>query len=151
MDATKPTDQEIVGALAAYIREVRAAVNALSSGSGVGVTALNIAAGTVALAVGTDLGLYGFELVLLTADAGVSIATITGGTEGQVKVFIALDSNVSIVDGLASLGHIYLNQLPALSSFAMQTNDVLALANIDGDGSTVQGYWQEIFRQVALK
>ncbi|MFA5037848.1 MAG: hypothetical protein WC479_11820, partial [Candidatus Izemoplasmatales bacterium] len=73
MDATKPTDVEQISAFAAYIREVRAAVNALSAGTGFGTTALNIAAGTVALTVGTDLGLYGLELVLVTADAGVSI------------------------------------------------------------------------------
>lgn len=151
MDATKPTDVEQISALAAYIRETRAAVNALSSGSGVGITALNIAAGTVALTVGTDLGIFGFELIPMTADAGVSIANIVGGTEGQVKVFIALDNNVSIVDGLKAAGAIYLNQLPALSSFAMQDGDVLALANIDGDGATVQGYWKEVFRSVALK
>ena len=151
MDATKPTDVEQISALAAYIRETRAAVNALSSGSGLGITALNIAAGTVALTVGTDLGIFGFELIPMTADAGVSIANIVGGTEGQVKVFIALDNNVSIVDGLKAAGAIYLNQLPALSSFAMQDGDVLALANIDGDGATVQGYWKEVFRSVALK
>lgn len=151
MDATKPTDVEQISAFAAYIREVRAAVNALSSGSGFGVTALNIAVGTVALTVGTDVGLFGLELVPVTADAGVSIANIVGGTEGQVKVFVALDNNVSIVDGLKASGAIYLNQLPALSSFTMQSGDVLAIANIDGDGSTVQGYWQELFRQVALK
>lgn len=151
MDATKPTDIEHVNALAAYIREVRAAVNALSGGSGVGTTALNISAGTVSLTVGTDIGTFGFELILVTADVAVNISTIVGGVEGQVKVFVALDNNVSIVDGLQVNGAIYLNQLPALSSFAMQTGDVLAITNIDGDGSTVQGYWREIFRQVALK
>jgi hypothetical protein len=151
MDATKPTDVELVSALALYIRETRAAVNALSSGSGVGVTELTIAAGAVALTVGTDLGLFGFEIVVVDAAAGVNISTIIGGTQGQTKVFIFQDNNVSIVDGLAVNGGIYLNQLPALSSFVAQTNDILALTNIGGDGSTVQGYWKEIFRQVALK
>ena len=151
MDATKPTDQEIIAAHAAYIREARAAINALSSGSGVGVTVLDIAAGSVGLTVGTDLGLFGFELVLVTAVGAVTIVTILGGTEGQVKVFIFLDNDVSITDGAAATGHIYLNQLPALSTYNFQTNDILALANIDGDGSTVQGYWKEIFRSIALK
>ena len=151
MDATKPTDQELISSIPAYVREARAAINALSSGSGVGVTALNITAGAVGLTVGTDLGLYGFELVLVTANGAVSIATIVGGTEGQVKIFIFLDNNVTIEDGAAVTGHIYLNQLPALSTYNPQTNDVLALANIDGEGATVQGYWKEIFRSIALK
>lgn len=151
MDATKPTDQEIIAAHAAYIREVRVAINALSSGSGVGVTVLDIAAGSVGLTVGTDLGLFGFELVLVTAVGAVTIVTILGGTEGQVKVFVFLDNDVSITDGAAATGHIYLNQLPALSTYNFQANDILALANIDGDGSTVQGYWKEIFRSIALK
>ena len=151
MDATKPTDVEIVSALAAYIREARAAINALSSGSGVGVTELTIPAGTVSLSVGTDLGIFGFEIVIVNADAGVNIANIVGGTQGQTKVFVFQDSNIGIVDGLAVNGAIYLNQLPALSSFVAQANDILALVNVGGDGSTVQGYWKEVFRQIALK
>ena len=151
MDATKPTDVELVSALAAYIREARAGINALSSGSGVGVTELTIAAGAVALTVGTDLGLFGFEIVIVDADAGVNIANIVGGTQGQAKIFVFQDNNISIVDGLQANGAIYLNQLPALSSFVAQTNDILALTNVGGDGSTVQGYWKEVFRQVALK
>lgn len=151
MDATKPTDQELLNAHAAYIREARATVNALSAGSGVGVTSLNIALGTTTLVVGTDLGRFGFELILLTADGAVSITTITGGVAGQVKVFVAIDSNVSFVDGLAVSGKLYLNHLPVLSSFAMQDGDVLALTNIGGDGSAVQGYWKELLRTIALK
>jgi len=151
MDATKPTDVEQISAFAAYIREARAAVNALSAGTGVGVTVLDIAAGAVSLTVGTDVGRFGVELVLMTADGAVSIANILGGTEGQIKIFLALDNDVDIVDGLQAGGAIYLNQLPALSSYAMQTGDVLALVNVDGDGSTVQGFWRELFRQTALK
>ncbi|MFA5037842.1 MAG: hypothetical protein WC479_11790 [Candidatus Izemoplasmatales bacterium] len=151
MDATKPTDQENVSAQAEYIREARAAINALSAGTGFGVTELEIPAGSVALTIGTDLGNYGFEIAVLTADGAVSIATLNGGTQGQTKVIIAQDNNISIVDGLAVSGHIYLNQLPALSSFAMQSGDVLGLVNIGGDGALVEGYWQEVWRKVALK
>ena len=115
------------------------------------MTELTIAAGAVALTVGTDLGLFGFEIVIVDADAGVNIANIVGGTQGQTKVFVFQDNNISIVDGLQANGAIYLNQLPALSSFVAQANDILALTNVGGDGSTVQGYWKEIFRQVALK
>ena len=151
MDETKPTDVEVAGALPTYIREVRAAVNALAGAGNVGVTNLTIAAGAVALTVGTELGLYSLELVVVDAAAGVNIATILGGTEGQAKIFVFQDNNIGIVDGLASNGHIYLNQLPVLSTFYAQQNDVLALVNIGGDGSSVQGYWKELFRQIALK
>ena len=152
MDATKPTDVEMVSALPAYIREARAAINALSSGSGVGVTALTIAVGAIALTVGTDVGLFGYEVVITDAGGAANIAKILGGTSGQTKKFIFQDNNVSFVDGAALAGNIYLNQLPALSSFAAQTNDVLELTNIGGDGGvTTHGYWKETGRQIALK
>ena len=151
LDATKPTDVELMSALPIYIREARAAINALSGGGDVGVTDLTIAAGAIALTVGTDLGLFGLETVIVDALAGVNISTIVGGSQGQVKIFIFQDNNIGIVDGLALNGGIYLNQLPALTTFAAQTNDVLALVNVGGNGSTVQGYWKEIFRQIALK
>jgi hypothetical protein len=152
MDATKPTDQELVGALAAYIREARAAVNALSSGSGVGVTVLTIAAGAVALTVGTEVGTFGNEVVITDAAGGANIANIYGGTQGQVKKFIFQDNNVGIVDGTATDGKIYLNQLPVLSTFAAQANDVLELVNVGGDGGvTTHGYWKETGRMTALK
>ena len=152
MDATKPNDTEIVGALPAYIRETRAGVNALSSGSGVGVTALTIAIGAIALTVGTEVGTFGYEVLITDAGGAANIAKILGGVEGQTKKFIFQDNNVGIVDGAALGGNIYLNQLPALSTFATQTNDVLELVNIGGDGGvTTHGYWQEVSRQVALK
>jgi len=151
MDANKPTDQEMGSALAIYLREVRAAVNALSAGTGVGTTTLNMVLGTTLLDVGVDLGMFGVDLVRATADVAVSIDTIIHGISGQIKIFIALDGNITLVDGIAAGGHLYLNQLPALSSFAMQTGDVIALVNIDGDGSVITGYWRELFRSVALK
>ena len=151
MDATKPTDMEQVSALPAYIREARAAINSLSGTGNVGVTNLTIPAGTVALTVGTDLGNYGYEIVVVDAAAAVNIANILGGIEGQVKVFVFIDNNIGMVDGLAVNGALYLNQLPALSTFNAQTNDVLALVNIGGDGATVQGYWKELHRQIAVK
>lgn len=151
MDATKPTDQEFGSAYAAYLRETRLAVNALSAGTGVGSTTLNMALGTTLLDVGVDLGMFGIDLVRCTADVAVSVDTIIHGVSGQIKIFVALDNNVSFVDGIAAGGHLYLNQLPALSSFSMQAGDVLAIVNIGGDGSVVTGYWREIFRQAALK
>ena len=152
MDATKPTDVELVSALATYIREARAGINALSAGSGVGVTALTIAIGAIALTVGTEVGTFGYEVLITNAGGAANIAKILGGTQGQTKKFIFTDNNVGIVDGLAVDGNIYLNQLPALSTFAAQTNDVLELVNVGGDGGvTTHGYWKETGRMIALK
>ena len=152
MDITKPTDVELLSALPAYMRETRAAVNALSAGSGVGVTALTIAAGAIALTVGTDVGTFGYEVLITGAGGAANIAKILGGVQGQTKKFIFQDNNVGIVDGVALDGKIYLNQLPALSTFAAKTNDILELVNIGGDGGvTTHGYWKETARQIALK
>jgi len=152
MDATKPTDVDLISTHAEYIREVRAGVNSLSVGSGVGVTVLPIPAGTVSLTVGTDLGLYGCEIVIATADAAVNISKILGGTQGQLKRFVFQDNNITLVDGVAASGNIYLNRLPALSSWSTQANDSVDLVNIGGDGgATTHGYWLEVSRQVAVK
>ena len=151
MDATKPTDTEQVSALPAYIREVRAAVNSISGSGNVGVTNLAIPPGATSLTVGTDIGRDGYEAVIVSAAVAVNISNIYGGTNGQIKVFVFTDNNVGIVDGLALGGALYLNQLPALSTFNAQTNDVLVLMNIGGDGATNHGYWKEIQRQLAVK
>lgn len=153
MDATKPSDVELISAHAAYIREARAGVNALSAGSGVGVTAYEIPAGTTGLTVGSEVGRYGFESLFLSTDgAAINLSQILGGTQGQVKVIVFRDSNISLVDGPASGGRIYLNQLPVFSSFNGQLNDSITLINIGGDGgATTHGYWKEIARQIALK
>jgi len=151
MDATKPTDTEQVSALPTYIREVRAAVNSISGSGNVGVTNLAIPPGATSLTVGTDIGRDGYEAVIVSAAVAVNISNIYGGTNGQIKVFVFTDNNVGIVDGLALGGALYLNQLPALSTFNAQTNDVLVLMNIGGDGATNHGYWKEIQRQLAVK
>ena len=153
LDATKPTDVELISALPLYIRENRTSINSLLAGSSgdVGTTDLTIAGGATSLTIGTDLGNFGLDVVTLSGAAAVNISTIYGGTQGQMKVLIFQDNNVSIVDGLAAGGAIYLNQLPALSTFAAQENDVLTLVNIGGNGSTIHGYWKEVSRQIALK
>ena len=151
MDATKPTDTEQVSALPIYIREVRAAVNSISGSGNVGVTNLAILPGATSLTVGTDISRDGYEAVIVSAAVAVNISNIYGGTNGQIKVFVFTDNNVGIVDGLALGGALYLNQLPALSTFNAQTNDVLVLMNIGGDGATNHGYWKEIQRQLAVK
>jgi len=151
LDVTKPVDSVSVGELPRYIREDRAAINAVSGGNDVGVTEVTLAALTTSITVGVEVGAYGYETVVISAAGAINLATMIGGTQGQVKVLVFQDNNISIVDGVASGGKFYLNQLPALSSFATQTNDILALVNVGGDGAAVYGYWKELYRQVALK
>ena len=147
----KPTDQELVAELPSYIREDRVAINAVSGAGNVGTTDLTVAAGTTSLVVGTDLGVYGLEIVKITGGAAVTLLTITGGTEGQAKIFIFQDALITLTDGAKADGKFYLNQLPALSNFSPQQDDVLVLANIGGDGASVHGYWKELYRTISVK
>jgi len=151
MDATKPTDVELISALPAYIRETRAAVNSISCTGNVGVTDLTVPVGATSLSIGAELGTYGYEVVVIRAVGVVNISMIVGGTQGQVKTFIFQDGNISMIDGPALNGALYLNQLPVFLPFAAQAGDVLTLVNIGGNGSTIQGYWKEISRQIAVK
>jgi len=138
--------------LEAYIRENRVAINALTSASGFGSTALTVAAGTTSLSIGTELGAYGLEIVVVTGAGLADIATILGGTDGQVKIFIFQDNNIDFVDGnIKSGGAFYLNHLPAGSDFSPSLDDVIALVNINGVPGTTQGYWKELFRTLSVK
>lgn len=152
LDATKPTDAELLSAFAAYIRETRAAVNALVAGaSDVDVTALTVTAGLTTLTVGTDLSEAAIEIIKVTGGGVAALQYILDGVDGQIKIFVFNDGNVSFVDADKSAGQFYLNHLPAYSNYDAAENDVLILINIGGNGTTVQGYWKEIYRQVAVK
>lgn len=151
LDATKPTDEITVAELPAYIRACAAAINAISGSGNVGITNLSVTAGMTSLTVGTNVGSYGLEVVIVTGAGVAVLTTILGGTDGQIKIFIFQDANVSITDGAKSVGKFYLNHLPALSNFAPQQDDVLAIVNVGGDGAAVYGYWKELFRTISVK
>ena len=152
MDATKPTDQELISSIPAYVRETRAAINTLISGvSDIAITDLTVSAGTTAIVIGTSLLSVPIEVIKLNSLGVADIAQIRGGTEGQIKIFIFQGNNITFADGTKTLGAFYLNQLPVGSLFVAQQDDVLALINIDGNGSTNYGYWKEIWRQISVK
>lgn len=151
LNVNKPTDQEFVSVLPAYIRENRATINAISVGSGFGITELDIAFGTTSLTIGVDLLNVGHEIVIVTGLGVATLATILGGTAGQIKTFIFQDANVDLIDGVKSDGKFYLNQLPALSNFEPQQDDVLTLVNVGGDGASAYGYWKELDRCISVK
>lgn len=152
LNVNQPTDQVLVAELPAYIRANRIAINAFVAGDAdIVTTDLTIVGGTTALVVGTDLSSVALEVVLLAASGPATLTQIRGGSEGQIKIFIFQNNNTTLTDGVKSLGQLYLNQLPVLTNFVAQQDDVLALANIDGDGSTVYGYWKELWRQISVK
>jgi hypothetical protein len=152
LNANEPSDERATSELPGYVRETRSAVNSISGSGNVGHTELNVAAAATSLSVGTDLGSYSFETVKVTGLGVATLATILGGTEGQVKVLIFQDANVKITDGNdKSGGKFYLNHLPVATDFEPQQDDILALINIGGDGGSTYGYWKELYRTIYLK
>lgn len=152
LDTTKPSDQELISMLPYYIRENRASINEyLASDVQIVVTELEISAGDTALVVGTDLSAVSLEVILVTGSGAATITQIRGGTEGQLKIFIFQDNNISFTDGIKSNGQLYLNQLPVLSNFNAQVDDILVLFNVGGDGGADYGYWKELLRQLSVK
>lgn len=149
LDVTKPTDQEPVAELPRYIRENRASINA--NEIGYSTTELAVIAGNVALVVGTDLSAASIETILISGVGASTLSFIRGGTEGQIKIFIFQDSDISLQDGVKADGRFYLNQLPALTIYNAQQDDVIAFSNIGGDGAAVYGYWKELWRQISVK
>lgn len=152
LDVTQPTDQSLVSELPGYIRANRTEINSIASGEAeYTITTLNMAAGTTTLVVGTNLADIDIETILISATAAATLQTITGGTSGQIKIFIMQDDNVGFVDGVKSDGKFYLNRLPALSTYNASQDDVLILINIGGDGSSNNGYWKEFNLQLDVK
>ena len=150
LDINSPSDYDLVSSLAARDREERVAINALeaaiaSLGSVATVTRLELVVGATTIVVGAGgLSLLRIEVVLLTAIGPADIAQITGGTEGQIKIFVLLDADVRFVRNPAQIA---LNQPAHLAHFGGYAGDVIAMVNINGNPSTgVDGYWKEIWR-----
>ena len=152
LDTTKPTDQEMVAVLSSYIRENREAINAIVGSDNFGVTNLILSVGTTSLTIGNQLSTDGIEIVFITSTGLSDLATILGGSNGQIKIFIFHDTNVDLADGNAKAnGVFYLNHLPAGSDFDPGIDDILAMINVGGDGAAVYGYWKELFRTLSVK
>jgi len=152
LQVNEPTDQRLVSELASYIRENRLAINSIVSTGNVGSTTLTVALGSTSLAVGAEIGTYGFESIIISGDGISTLIGISGGTEGQIKEFIFQGTNVRMTDGnVKSGGLFYLNQLPAGTDFNPQQDDIIALINIGGDGASIGGYWKELYRTLSIK
>ena len=152
VDANKPTDQALVSEWPSYVREGRTQMNTLEAGViDLVFNDLTILAGDTALVVGSDLSISDFEFIKVSGTGTAAIDRIRGGSEGQVKTFIFQDNHISLVDGPKSDGCLYLNQLPVLSTFPAQQDDVITLINIGGEGGIEYGYWKELSRQLSVK
>ena len=152
LNVNEPTDQRTVSELPGYIREGRAEINSLLAGSAdITVNNLSVAAAQTSLTVGTDLTDVAIEVVILTGLGVATLATILGGLNGHIKIFVFQNAVVSLLDGAKNNGKFYLNHLPALAAFNAQQDDVIALCNIGGDGASNHGYWVELYRKIAVK
>lgn len=151
LNASEPSAVRLVSELAAYQRETRAAVNSVTTGTGFTITNLGITVGTTSLTIGTELSAVGHELIILIGTGLSELATILGGTDGEIKTFIFQDGNVDMLDGAKAAGKFYLNHLPALSAWAAAQDDVLSMMNVGGDGATGYGYWKELYRTISVK
>ena len=151
LDTSQPNEGSLVSGLGAIIRANRIAINAVSGSGNVGTTELEVTAGATSLTVGSELGSYGLELINCTGAGAATLATILGGSEGMIKIFVFGDANVKLTDGPKLTGQFYLNHLPALSDYEPEIDDVLAIVNIGGDGALVYGYWKELFRTTSVR
>ena len=149
----EPTDQRLVSELPSYIRETRAALNDIEGlENTVGQTDLNVESGTTFLAVGDELGDYGYESIIMTGLGASTLSSITGGTHGQVKVITFQNADVSLTDSDSkSAGTFYLDQLPVGEDFNPEVDDVIALMNVDGSPGVDNGYWKELYRTLSVK
>lgn len=148
LDTTKPADSVLVSAIAAYIRANRLAINtnetSIAAGSALVYTILNVNAGAVAMDIDTDLSAAMLEMVLLTGTGVADIAEITGGTAGQVKIFLLGDANVRFERDLTKIA---LNQSAAETYYGAVQYDVIAFVNIGGDPvAPANGIWWELWR-----
>lgn len=152
LNVNEPTDQELNARWPYWIRTLAAAINSIEAqDADVTITTLSVSAGDNALTIGIDLTNIPIEFVFISGIGAAEIEYIRGAINGQVKVFIFQDNDISFKDGTKTDGKIYLNQLPVLSTYNAQQDDVLALINVGGDGSSDYGYWKELWRQVSVK
>jgi hypothetical protein len=151
LDATLPAETSMVSDLVAIGQETRTTVNELIDTSTVAVvTALTLALGPNTLVIGSsgDLSNSFMEIAKLTPDVGgSSLFMISGGTEGQQKIFL-FAGQVTVTDSATGF---VLNSLPYPTDFIAQAGDVIAFVNEGGDTDLgLPGVWKELYRTVAV-
>ena len=153
LSTSQPTDQELNSRWPYWIRALVTEINTIMSGDAdITTSELTIVGGTTSLDVGTgsDLTSIPQEKVLIGATGPCTLTQITGGLQGQVKIFIFQGDNISLTAGAKTLGQLFLNQ-PLASNFSPEADDVLVLMNVDGDGGATYGYWEEFYRKLSIR
>lgn len=144
LDATVPTDEEIISAYAAYARETRAQVNTnisdIAETGVVTVVSTVTINGSTTLVTGTDVNDVPLELVIITATGVETLNNITGASEGQIKILWLLSGTLTYTDDDTKFAN------NGDADFAGATGDVIVYVNKDGDGAGTDGYWHELFR-----
>lgn len=153
LSTSQPTDQALNATWPYWIRALAAEINSIISGDAdITTLELTLVGGVTVLTVGTgeDLSSIPQEKVLIGATGPCTLTQITGGLQGQVKIFIFQGDNVSLTAGAKTLGQLYLNQ-PLATDFDPEADDVLVLMNVDGDGEATYGYWEELYRKLSIR
>lgn len=151
LNASEPSAVRLVRSLPSYIRETRAAVNSVITGTGFSTTILALA-GETSLTVGVRLANVGHEIIFATSTGATVLATILGGTNGQLKTFVFGDGNITFTDGTKDSGKFYLNISPALDPLTFNARYTICLVNEGGDGGVSDhGWWREIWKTEAVK
>jgi len=153
LSVSQPTDQALNATWPYWIRALAVEINSIISGDAdITTSELTITGGITSLAIGSGLDLASIpqEKVIISATAPSALTQIIGGLQGQVKIFIFQNNNITLTAGAKAIGQLYLNQ-PSASIFAPDIDDVLVLMNIDGDGGANHGYWQELYRKLSVR
>lgn len=150
LDASKPSDATAFGyQLPGYQRETRQAVNDILAaiatlGAVATVADIELTAGQSLLVVGTDVVAIGLEVVFLSATGAETLTNITGGSNGQIKILIFEDDNITIEKDVTKF------MLNSEGDFAGETDDILVLINRGGVAGASNGKWLELLRQVRI-
>jgi hypothetical protein len=133
------TNETGVTALGITVAAMVAIVSALG-----GATSYTMTAGQTALTVGVELTTSFLEVVFLSATGAEELQHINGSNSGDIKIFIMVNDNVTVVrnDSYIKTKNPLLNP-----NFDMDTGDVIGLVNNGGvSGTATNGTWVELFR-----
>jgi len=113
-----------------------------------GVSTYAMTGGQTILTVGTELKDVPIEMIFLAASAAETLERINGSRDGNIKVLIATNDNVTVQRNDSYIK----TKNPLLAAdFNMNTGDILILANVDGNPDTLaNGTWIELVRSLQV-
>lgn len=136
LDPTKPEDTENISRLPYWMRILAAAVAAAES---IEYNTATLIAGATSI-TGSEVTV---EVISVSANSAVevNIHTLSGGSQGRIKILIFTDALVTLID---DTGNLDLRGDPALPDYPAEAGDVLGFIwDVAGN------VWREIFRSLA--